>query len=1827
MYFRDSEHENLAQRIIQKWYLPTNDDDGNPVQRTLAYSKRKKGTLERITFPVVGFLSKDEHTALDEKKMMEWFAILDNLWFFSKRYPKLRFYFDTFWTNLKDLFDFDLSIDSLIESQDVLNRINQTTESFFPVTEKYFKGLMNLLGKRDEVVANVESIGLGMSTLINHFNPMFGGSKYLPIYTTIVCYRNWVHGDSRKEIPENEKLVIPLINKGYTIRGSKEQENARLYRNIVRLVVAGFLRIIMLHQTEMEKELGKLMVEEEITEPVPQGTIVDVEPILARYIKRLETEAVDGFKEEARKIGGQSEEIINMGTTLILSDWQDVNQREVTSVPIESLPEYKGSRVCFLLGSPGAGKTTAISQIVRLTSRMWEDSSKSVLPVRVSLNGCGGPNGDPYFLILHGFLDQLTDFSPAERAAVIDLFEQMTIQGRLILLLDGLNELQPGSEPFLQLLAKLLPQEGKFGKCRVFLTDRIYEFQYHQEFFEKAIRSDVAVFHMAQISKGLIVEHLKKLEIPPEDLSRFLAMIENERVGALLGVPLNFMMLMQVVKASTILSKEEDEVLKTRGELLEKFMRAIINDTQKVLQKNFVANDVFDQLQSLALLHFEGDKKSIAKSELSTDIPSEFFAKNILNLHEGDDPRISFVYDTYREYFMGRYLASQAINVDVKVRQQFVQKWLTPPILKNPNHVETFKLALEVLLSRNETGENAAEWLVETIYNKGRQETRILSESTLLPPANHQINGMMVFLCKMVMDVPPRSKPFMRVSEWVLNEMMLYRLNHPVPTTELIRSQKRRLSQAVSCAAGLNSGIVNKELFNIYWMAMLGIADRGEFGFYIGNAIPKSALLENISSDVRNVFDSLFHQYEVFRVGGLSGSQSLIFKFILVLFNMLVDSPYTAELLYNHIEKLRTSNPDEDNELLLFSSSLAFYYGDLETLSERAHLDLLEEKGIHLGWQQLNSLLRIVGGQSISAMELVLSDKFIGILTYPKEMIMVALKVFLNRSVEEVPTPVRHFLFDNTRKAISCLGEENYAALLDLIPLSQIPESIRNCFFNPSISAYLMSHSRGEELQHKPIAPDFEEGHRYLAECRFYSICTFERQHLTTYQIYNKRESVVVLITQKVEETVPCWVRLGRKIYPVLSIDTLSDVVELEFETEIAVTLPNGGLIFSEEGDKIPYFRVTQSRKCHRVLLEKSWFEERLHDEKEKSQVKAQYYYWKHYRLKLKTIRLLPTKNLFSLWTLEAKSDAGIFEQGFFQIDKQPSFENNRPAERSPFTRFYGSLQELSVIAARDFIFYLFSPKSSDSFIPGVWARLEEGSSYLPISAPARRISWTMELSFSCVRKLAPSGSFTLQGMTGAMLFRSKSFDGKGGHVWEVYPLDATLSAAEFLHHWAEADNIHVQSSSLDVNEDVRVRQKGPYELFQGDFSLIPIVSESWDDKWLSSPVADLAVPHPCRMPIPRDDDGENGIQLHHVYYRSTLEPGVIKIVSPETLDKNLWISLDGGPRFQMGTPEVRKEGGVSYRYIRVCMKDGTIPRIRQFGQLRLFKNAAGDQASIEYNTLLKSIALALPWPNSVHASICPMLIKELLNIRIMNPEILSFFENKSAVHFILEQDALANQVYKLESQRPLLNICYVHPKVRNRVFNVYSSKWGMALTPIPPSGTEPCKYVLCEKDNRSYAIETPPRLPICGFMEGVITTRNKSDAFVASESGDYYCPRCSLEKGTLISFFPDINSNYSRNAMNRHGAEVNSKLASDIQVIGVIPWADCEVKSFRENSTEKGGRWVEILLRGLSGDLSGRTTKLSMSLDRIPESKREVFREGYVVQALEYAGKWYLNL
>lgn len=1836
MKFRDPVHEQLARKIIENWYLPQYSDDGEPMERKLQYAQKVSSKLTSTKFPVKGFLSENPNTPLDVNLLLDWFAILDHLSFYSKFYSgQDSDYFDTFWPSLHNFYDFYVSIRSTSGEKDLKPILESTFQSipcFIPGSERYFKCLMILLGHRDSVVEIEKNKRLGMSALIDRFNPQFGGSAYLDIYKTVVYYRNpYVHGDSREVIPDNEKLSIPHIDNGYNISNNNSNKNANALVDIIRLFVACFLRIVMLHQKEMEEELAKQIINDGLTHTSSISEPVDVEPILARYAEDRKNEALRGFKKEAEKIGGQSGELIQIGVTQVFSEWQDSPQGPDSHISVDALPCYKNNGVAFLLGSPGAGKSTLLKQIMLVYVSQWEDSSKSFLPIHISLEGEGGTKDNldvDLFCRRKGFLDKLSSYNSTELSAVNRLYDDLANEGRLVLLLDGLNELKPGSEGFMKSLATLIA--GKFRKCRVFITDRLYEFQDHQTIIQKIIINNVDVFQIDTISGEVIMKYLKDLSIPEQDILRFQPLIENESLGALMSVPLNFMMLMQVVKSTAGIGFTKETGIKTRGELLETFMRAVIKETKDASKMPFVDVNIFDPLQDLAVLLFETGGERIAKSRLRKEIPSEFVAKNILCVWDGDDPEYSFVYDTYREFFLGRFFARLALRTEDDSRQRLEQRWLTPTLLHNPRHderyVEALKLALEIMLLQKDHGADAAEWLVKTIYGKDHHTGTTIPSGSLYPPANRKVNGALKLLCTIVRDLPVGSKPFVRVFEWTMNEMMLFRLNYPMPTTDLVKSQKNRLREAISCASILNTDKVNTELFSIYWLALMGIVNRSEFGFRYGNAVSKSALLESVFNDARHMFDSLFRLHENLRITGLNESQGLVHKFILLLFNKFKGNPYAEELLYNHIEKLRLHEPNVGKELLLFSSSLAFYFGDIRTLPDRAHLGLLAEKGKRLGWQQLNALLRADEHYS-ERMELALSEPFRKVLAYEQEMIGFALTVFLNRSHGELPAPVQHFLFSDNDKAIVSLGEKRYKAVLDMIPLSQIPPRIRDGIYNPSISTYLLEHPHHPVQSSRSVPPNVYDCRRGLEDSRFVSLCMTEKEQLTYYQLYTRSSTRAVLITRKVMETTPCWIKLGKKIYPVQAIEDIHDVVELEFETAVPAHLPNSGFITSDAGERIPYLHVSQNQRRHCIQLDKCEFEARCLDSTESSLVTAQGYHFARYRLQLRGIRKLPTSNLYSLWTLAISGQDYIRQSGCFQMDSDAEFKCPRPAKITPRNRFDDSLENVSIVAAQDGVVFLVSSGNSPAYVPGNWIRLDPSSRYLPILTPARKVPWAMELSFFCVRALPSSGSFSIPDTAATLIYRSKFDDGRGNNVWEVFPVDDTLSFRGFFQDWAAAKSMIVKSSSSRDEAVFNIHSKGHSARLEGTIHMISLRFSAWNDQWPFANPVDLAAPHPCSTPFLEESLDDSRIALHQVFYQSTPKRGEIKIVAPETFDKNMRFSLDGGPRCRMGIPESREEGNITYLFIQVRMDDGRIPRIGSFGQMQLFYPDTGEPASLEYDMLLKCIALALPNPDLIHASICPRLIKELLSIRLLSSEILSFFEEKSAVHLLLEHKELADQVLDVGDKKHRLNICWIHDPEPGHVFSVYSPKMGRTLTPVPPSVNVSGHYVLCEKDNRSYPIPMISRKPIFGFLDGIIITRTrkKDDAFVhvASESRDYYIPKCHLEVGTLVSFFPGINDHYSNNSLNRFGEQINYMIARDIEVTGEMPWEDAEIVRIRRSTDKKGTAWIELTVKGCTGNVEGKSGIMSFPKGTISEAKSEELQIGKHIKVIKYFQRW----
>lgn len=148
----------------------------------------------------------------------------------------------------------------------------------------------------------------------------------------------------------------------------------------------------------------------------------------------------------------------------------------------------------LLLGTNASGKTCALSALARITAATgrilsaveataennpptWQDLPSPVLPVLVQLGTCsgkpksqGGPSSVP-LLELAG--QYIADWLPVPRDRLERLFTNAWQQGRLLLLFDGLNEMdEDARQAFLQRLRQTLSGSQQAARNRIVLTSQ-----------------------------------------------------------------------------------------------------------------------------------------------------------------------------------------------------------------------------------------------------------------------------------------------------------------------------------------------------------------------------------------------------------------------------------------------------------------------------------------------------------------------------------------------------------------------------------------------------------------------------------------------------------------------------------------------------------------------------------------------------------------------------------------------------------------------------------------------------------------------------------------------------------------------------------------------------------------------------------------------------------------------------------------------------------------------------------------------------------------------------------------------------------------------------------------------------------------------------------------------------------------------------------------------------------------------------------------------------------------------------------------------------------
>lgn len=249
------------------------------------------------------------------------------------------------------------------------------------------------------------------------------------------------------------------------------------------------------------------------------------------------------------------------------------------------------NRQMALLAVPGCGKSTALEELAwEVASRQLADPAADLpLPVLVSLGSCRQDEPWPDFLpraVREGIVRSLVDWDSrepdredAELAAwqmvrpVVAAFdyglEQLRRRGRLLLLLDGLNELRGGAEGPLRSTVHDFVVESLGWGNRVVVTCRVAEYA---GYIGQLNRVELLPFDAARIQQALEA-YLGKDE--GDLLWSDLARPANRRLQDMLAIPLYVEMLGE----EGVLARDEQGRLHlpaNRGAMLARFAWALM---------------------------------------------------------------------------------------------------------------------------------------------------------------------------------------------------------------------------------------------------------------------------------------------------------------------------------------------------------------------------------------------------------------------------------------------------------------------------------------------------------------------------------------------------------------------------------------------------------------------------------------------------------------------------------------------------------------------------------------------------------------------------------------------------------------------------------------------------------------------------------------------------------------------------------------------------------------------------------------------------------------------------------------------------------------------------------------------------------------------------------------------------------------------------------------------------------------------------------------------------------------------------------------------------
>lgn len=860
-------------------------------------------------------------------------------------------------------------------------------------------------------------------------------------------------------------------------------------RNKTAIVLVALLHIVDYHYDALDRYFVDFFEQEENRKLLKGETTVipsvDPEVLKRDYVQSLLVIANEQLRKNVGHVGNivndEELKLMNLKMQLIWKDEAPVIDnsdseqdgdfsQSIKSIELKQITSKRDDEdhVNVILGNPGSGKSTLLTQLQKNLCSSWlEGDVDAAFPVSLALKSVGKGN----------FIDSIKD-SVGER--LFPFIEQLCKDGRVVFILDGLNEL-PLSNPknYLDTLEKAIRSEYK--GCRFYITGRIHEFEDVSGRFQSL--KECSIYQMREISEDDIIVYFKELKASDKSTNTFLDWIRNAQIANLLASPLNFSMISKMV-----LNQEDHsvpvETINNRGELLDLFLKSTLQD--KGVLTSGIEGETFRILQYLALAIDKQSNRPIALTvfssycknfypEMST-IERELILReylevpcrlNVLNksVDINGAELYSFNIDTFQEFFHARSFAVEFVgNVSQGVLGRSLSECLSEGFdVKDKRRREMLRLALELIAG-----------------GRIQKETAEKDGSRFVQDFLHVFNNSYGVLAELSAYLPLTSEARSIVEQEVIERMVSYREINVMPAPE---DDKDELLDIVKSAVRLSTDALFGELFNFYWMSATGMVAHWEFGFSFtcGQVTLnqyRSTLVSNCTDPIK-FYDNL-HRRALDILPIYSASPSFLNLTRNLLFSEL--TTYRQKILYNHIREcyelsINAGSYGKPDHLLSQDSSLLLMYMD-DPEYIKIHLDLEEMSatGTKIGTHTLMKLLR--NYLNPCTPQIIFQKKFLDLLEVSKPK--GDTEEERNEDIErqrnfKVATIIRFFLFRNDpcpellnylspkgENGLESLNEHERLPILDMLPISEL-RAYKERYFDSDVFQYLDENDDEEE--------------------------------------------------------------------------------------------------------------------------------------------------------------------------------------------------------------------------------------------------------------------------------------------------------------------------------------------------------------------------------------------------------------------------------------------------------------------------------------------------------------------------------------------------------------------------------------------------------------------------------------------------------------------------------------------------------------------------------------------------------------------------------------------